>query len=144
MRGRSQINSRASQRQPKDERNLSKADSQTGLEPNLNPSAAGEEEQQHVEKRDSTPVNNSAKPIGLVRKTKEQKILEELAKVKEREEKLMKVKIDDKKFNKNFDVSIINPRTVEAIIQFLNVVPNDDKRNAKLGFDPSFINNSKV
>jgi hypothetical protein len=97
-----------------------------------------------VEKRDSTPVNNSAKPIGLVRKTKEQKILEELAKVKEREEKLMKVKIDDKKFNKNFDVSVINSRTVEAIIQFLNVVPNDDKRNAKLGLDPSFINNSKV
>jgi hypothetical protein len=42
--------------------------------------------------------------------------LEELAKVKEREEKLMKFKIDDKKFNKNFDVSVINPRTVEAIV----------------------------
>lgn len=56
----------------------------------------------------------------------------------------MNVKIDDKKFNKNFDVSVINPRTVEAIVQFLNVVPNDDKRNAKLGLDPSFINNSKV
>lgn len=55
----------------------------------------------------------------------------------------MKVKIDDKKFNKNFDVSIINPRTVEAILQFLNVVPNDEKRNAKLGLDPSFINSSK-
>lgn len=102
-------------------------------------------EEEHVEQpRDSTPVNNSAKPIGLVRKTKEHKMLEELAKAKEREEKLMKVKIDDKKFNKNFDVSIINPRTVEAMLQFLNVVPNDDKRNAKLGFDPSFINNSKI
>jgi hypothetical protein len=112
VRGRSQINSRASQRAPKEDRNLSKADSQTHIEqPNA---ATGEEEQ--VEKRDSTPVNNSAKPIGLVRKTKEHKILEELAKVKEREEKLMKVKIDDKKFNKNFDVSVINPRTVEAIV----------------------------
>ncbi len=56
----------------------------------------------------------------------------------------MKVKIDDKKFNKNFDVNIINFTTVEAMLQFLNVVPNDDKRNAKLGLDPSFINNSKV
>ncbi len=71
-------------------------------------------------------------------------MLEELAKVKEREEKLMKVKIDDKKFNKNFDVNIINFTTVEAMLQFLNVLPNDDKRNAKLGLDPSFINNSKV
>jgi hypothetical protein len=93
--------------------------------------------------QNTTPISNSTKPIGLVRKTKEQKILEELAKVKEREEKLMKVKIDDKKFNKNFDVSIINPHTVEAILQFLNVVPNDEKRNAKLGLDPSFINSSK-
>ncbi len=56
----------------------------------------------------------------------------------------MNVKIDDKKFNKNFDVNIINFTTVEAMLQFLNVVPNDDKRNAKLALDPSFIKNSKV
>lgn len=43
-------------------------------------------------------------------------MLEELAKVKEREEKLMKVKIDDKKFNKSFDVNIINFTTVEAML----------------------------
>ena len=43
--------------------------------------------------------------MSLVRKTKEQKVIEELAKVKEREHKLMNVKIDsDKRFNKAFDV----------------------------------------
>ena len=65
--------------------------------------------------------------------------MEELAKVKERELKLMNVKIDgDKRFNKTFDVSVINPRTVEALINYLGVPPNDEKRNAKLGLD-SFL-----
>jgi hypothetical protein len=97
--------------------------------------------------RDSTPVANPSKPVGLARKTKEHKLLEELAKVKEREEKLMKVKIDDKKFNKNFDVSLINPHTVDCLLQYLNFQPNDEKRNAKLGLDhpsSSFVNHSKI
>jgi len=43
--------------------------------------------------------------------------MEELAKVKEREHKLMNVKIEaDKRFNKTFDVSVINPRTLDALI----------------------------
>ncbi len=64
--------------------------------------------------------------------------MEELAKVKEREQKLMNVKIDtDKRFNKAFDVSVINPRTIDGFLQYLGVAPNDEKRNAKLGLDPS-------
>lgn len=56
------------------------------------------------------------KRTSLARKTREQKILEELQKAKERQEKLSKIKIEDKKLNKAFDVSLINPRTLEALI----------------------------
>jgi hypothetical protein len=65
--------------------------------------------------------------------------MEELARVKERETKLMNVKIDaDKKFNKVFDVSLVNVHTIDAMIQYLGVQPNDERRNAKMGLD-SFV-----
>jgi hypothetical protein len=87
----------------------------------------------------ATPIATSNKPVSVARKTKESKVMEELAKVKERELKMMNVKIDgDKRFNKTFDVSLINPRTVEALINYLGVPLNDEKRNAKLGLD-SFL-----
>ncbi len=63
-----------------------------------------------------------------------------MAKVKEQQTKLMNVKIDDKKFNKNFDVSIINTNTIESLIQYLGIQPNDDKRNAKVGLDSFLLN----
>jgi hypothetical protein len=82
--------------------------------------------------------------MSVARKTKESKVIEELAKVKERELKLMNVKIDgDKRFNKTFDVSLINPRTLEALITYLGVPPNDDKRNAKLGLDSFLVPSHK-
>jgi hypothetical protein len=82
--------------------------------------------------------------MSVARKTKESKVIEELAKVKERELKLMNVKIDgDKRFNKTFDVSVINPRTLEALITYLGVPPNDDKRNAKLGLDSFLVPSHK-
>jgi hypothetical protein len=53
----------------------------------------------------------------------------------------MNVKIEgDKRFNRAFDVSVIHHRTLEALIEYLGVPPNDEKRNARLGIDPnSFI-----
>lgn len=92
----------------------------------------------------ATPIATSTKPVSVARKTKESKVMEELAKVKERELKMMNVKIDgDKRFNKTFDVSLINPRTVEALINYLGVPPNDDKRNAKLGLDSFLVPSHK-
>jgi len=52
----------------------------------------------------------------LIKKTKEAKLLEELTKVKNRQEKLSNLKIEDKKMTKGFDVSLINTRTIEALI----------------------------
>lgn len=61
------------------------------------------------------------------RKTKEEKLVEELRQAKERQIKLANIKIEDKQMTKPFDVSIINPRTIEALIQYLNLQPNQHK-----------------
>lgn len=60
------------------------------------------------------------------KKTREQKLIEELAKAKERQEKLGNVKIEDKKLNKSFDVSLINAGTMQMMVTYLGVKLNQN------------------
>jgi hypothetical protein len=53
------------------------------------------------------------------RKTKDKKLLEEIAKEKERAAKMMNVKIEDKRMSKPFDVSIISPQTIEGMLNYI-------------------------
>ncbi len=57
----------------------------------------------------------------LPRKTKEQKILRDLTMEKERHEKIMLGKIEDKRMSKAFDVSIITAQTVEALLKYIQL-----------------------
>lgn len=59
-----------------------------------------------------------------MRKTKEQKLIEELGKAKERQERMGSIKIEDRKLNKPFDVSLVNSHTVDALLQYLQLQPN--------------------
>lgn len=55
------------------------------------------------------------------RKTKEAKLLADLNKEKEKYEKMLKVKIEEKRMRKGFDVSIINKDAIEAIFKYIKI-----------------------
>ncbi|TNV73513.1 hypothetical protein FGO68_gene1504 [Halteria grandinella] len=110
IRGRSTLNSQGSQRR------LIKQGSTAGIENEEGP-GAGE-----ISQTDINPI--AAKKASVVRKTKEQKLIEELGKAKERQEKLGNIKIEDRKLNKAFDVSLVNSHTIDALLQYLQLQPN--------------------
>ena len=53
------------------------------------------------------------------RKTKEQKIIEDIQKEKERHEKMFNVKIEEKRMSKPFDVTLISATTIEGLLKYL-------------------------
>lgn len=52
-------------------------------------------------------------------------MIEDLQKEKERQEKILSVKIEDKRMSKAFDVSIITPQTLEGLLKFIQIQPDD-------------------
>lgn len=53
-------------------------------------------------------------------------MLEDLAKEKERAAKMMRVKIEDKRMSKAFDVSIISEQSIEGLLKYIQLAPDDD------------------
>ena len=62
------------------------------------------------------------------RKTREQKMIEDIQKEKEQYEKMLKVKIEDKRMTKPLDVSIISAQTIEGLLKFIQLQPDDSKQ----------------
>ena len=112
VRGRSVLNSAGSSRPSP---GLTKQASKSGITP-YNNEVAADTSVDIGTKRQSVPA----------RKTKEQKLLEELSKAKERQVKMGDVKIEDKKMNKSFDVSLITPSAIQSIITFLQLKQNQN------------------
>ena len=51
----------------------------------------------------------------------------DLNKEKEKYERMLKVKIEEKRMSKGFDVSIINKEAIEAILKFIKLDAEDDQ-----------------
>lgn len=54
-------------------------------------------------------------------------MISDLNKEKEKYEKMLSVKIEEKRMSKPFDVSMINPETIEALLKFIQLQPDDDQ-----------------
>ena len=54
-------------------------------------------------------------------------MLTELNKEKEKYERMLSVKIEEKRMSKPFDVSMINPEAIEALLKFIQLQPDDDQ-----------------
>lgn len=62
----------------------------------------------------------------LSRKSRDKKLLTDIAKEKDRQDKQMSVKIENKRMSKAFDVSIITAKTVEALLNYIQLQSDDD------------------
>jgi hypothetical protein len=51
--------------------------------------------------------------------------MEEISKEKERLEKQNNIKIEDKRMAKEFNVSIITDKTIEGLLRFIQLTPED-------------------
>lgn len=61
----------------------------------------------------------------LARKTKELKLLKELEEKEHIKEQLASTKIENKRIRKELDVMIISAKTIEALLRFLEIEPED-------------------
>ena len=55
-------------------------------------------------------------------------MIEDIQKEKEQYEKMLKVKIEDKRMTKPLDVSIISAQTIEGLLKFIQLQPDDSKQ----------------